>query len=63
MAEAKMNLAVERDPIAKGTYHRRLDDAFVALSQIEMKKISLEAKFVFHIFACEKVDKVMIGIQ
>lgn len=59
----KANFEIERNPKSKGSYRRRLDDAFVALDCLKVDSFRPEAAFIFYYLACEKVAKVMIGIS
>ena len=58
----EIDLAIERRD-RPGTYRRRLNDAFAALELIKIEKLSAEIAFVFYLLTCEKVAKVMVGID
>jgi len=62
MAKRKLDFQTERDPKIKGSYRRRLDDAFAALGLLDIAKFRPEAAFVFYYLTCEKVAKVITGI-
>ena len=62
MPSQKLEFAVERDPKVKGSYRRRLDDAFHALELLNIATFRPEAAFVFYYLTCEKVAKVIMGI-
>jgi hypothetical protein len=57
-----LDLSVERLP-KKGSYRKRLDDAFAAMDLVSIHSLRPEAAFVFYYLTCEKLAKVMIGIE
>lgn len=58
----KFDFAIERDPNKGGSYHRRLNDVFVALIELKIDKLPDEGAFIFYYLACEKIARIMIGI-
>jgi hypothetical protein len=61
--KARIDFKVERDPDTKGSYRRRLDDAFKAAElMLAQGSVSPALDFIINFFACEKVAKVILGI-
>jgi hypothetical protein len=58
-----MDRATERDTNNPGSYRRRLNDAFRAFGMIDVDRLPPEVAFIFYLLTCEKVAKVMIGID
>lgn len=50
-------------PAAKGSYRRRTDDIFRALKILNADGLSPVAAFLFEYYACEKLAKIMIGVN
>jgi hypothetical protein len=63
MPKPKIDYSIERHGHIGGTYRRRLNDAFEVLKVLKFEKLAPEVALIFYFLACEKLAKVMVGID
>lgn len=58
-----MHHSLKPDGARKGSYYRRIEDMLAALEYLRVDDLSDEMKFLTYFFACEKLEKAVIGIS